>query len=293
MRISYAEAVRAYLLHCETEKQNGACWLRFQRGTLFKFMVFVHDHSMRSLASIQPYHLTDFLAERAQTGESPASRARRGVIIRAVARWCEKEGRVGPCPLSRAAVKSVKSRPPELPTREHLLLLIASVKKPILRDAFELLLLTGLRRGELLALRWADLNVNEEVGYVRATQEWKPKSGRGRAFPLTPRACEILKARQVGPKTPGPFLTWTGTILNETTFTKGFKRLVKMAGLARLRLHDLRHAFGTYAVNDFDIDIREVQEVMGHASIATTGIYVHARKTAARHCAEKMSKSAG
>lgn len=293
MRISFAEAVKAYLSHCETEKQNGAAWLRFQRATLFKFMGFLNERGIRALGNIQPFHLTDFLAELAQIGETPASRTRRGVIIRAVARYCEREGRIGGAPLSRAVVKNPKRLPPELPTKAHLDLLLASVRKPIIRDAFELLLLTGLRRGELLALRWSDLDRKAGMGHVRATKAWTPKSGKARSFPLTKRACQILKGRQKGPAMPGPFLTWTGSAIHESTLTKAFKALVTKAGLPTLRLHDLRHAFGTFAVNDYKIDIREVQEVMGHSSIQTTELYAHARETAAQHCAKMMSKRVG
>lgn len=293
MKISFSEAVSTYLIHCETEKQNGARWLTFQRATLKKFQAFLSEHGIRALGLVQPFHLSDFLAGLALAGESTASRTRRAVIIRAVARWAEQQGRIGAAPLSRSVVRASKRLPPELPSRQELELLIVRAKKPILRDAFELLLLTGLRRGELLALRWSDLFLKAGTGHVRATKAWTPKSGKARSFPLNKRAVAILKARQKGPATPGPFLTWTGPLIHESTLTKAFKVLVTKAGRPNLRLHDLRHAFGTFAVNDYRIDIREVQAVMGHASIQTTEIYAHARETAAQHCAMMMSRKAG
>ncbi|MDQ6805235.1 MAG: site-specific integrase [Actinomycetota bacterium] len=140
---------------------------------------------------------------------------------------------------------------------------------------------TGLRRGELLALRWRDVDfagsaIRVRAGYA-AGELTTPKSGKVRSVPMAPDVAEALA--RIGQR-----LNWTGDddlvfageaggYLDGSALRRRYAAAAKRAGLRALRFHDLRHTFGTRMIAK--ADIRRVQEWMGHADIQTTMRYLH------------------
>ncbi len=140
---------------------------------------------------------------------------------------------------------------------------------------------TGLRRGELLALCWRDVDFAGAAVRVRASYAGgaltSPKSGKVRSVPLAPEVAEAL-ARLAGREWftgdddllfPGE----TGDYLDGSALRRRYNLALRRAGLRPLRFHDLRHTFGTRVIAK--VDIRRVQEWMGHADVQTTMRYLH------------------
>jgi integrase len=140
---------------------------------------------------------------------------------------------------------------------------------------------TGLRRGELLALRWRDVDFAASAIRVRASyaaaELTTPKSGKVRSVPMAPDVAEVLA--RIGQR-----LDWIGDddlvfagdaggYLDGSALRRRYAAAAKRAGLRALRFHDLRHTFGTRMIAK--ADIRRVQEWMGHADIQTTMRYLH------------------
>ncbi len=139
---------------------------------------------------------------------------------------------------------------------------------------------TGLRLGELLALRWEDVDFAAATIRVRRTWgngvEGTPKSGRGRAVPMMDEVAQALtrqshRARFVGQQDL-VFCDPIGRHLGYKSLSERYKDALATAGLRQLRFHDLRHTFGTHAIRA--ADPREVMEWMGHADIQTTQKYL-------------------
>lgn len=140
---------------------------------------------------------------------------------------------------------------------------------------------TGLRQGELLALRWRDVDTSGSVLRVRGSyglgELTSPKSGKVRSVPLAPEVAEALaglrhRERFVGDDDP-VFAGVTGGHLDSAALRRRYKSALARAGLRSLRFHDLRHTFGTRMIGE--TDIRRVQEWMGHADVQTTMRYLH------------------
>ena len=140
---------------------------------------------------------------------------------------------------------------------------------------------TGLRMGELLALRWRDVDFAAATVRVRASYSaghlTTPKSGKVRAVPLAPDVASALaqlgrRADWVG-EDDLVFAGETGGYLDGSALRRRYLAALAAAGLRRLRFHDLRHTFGTRMIAK--ADIRRVQEWMGHADIQTTMRYLH------------------
>ncbi len=140
---------------------------------------------------------------------------------------------------------------------------------------------TGLRRGEILAVRWRDVDFGASTIRVRASysagQLTTPKSGKVRSVPMAPDvAAAIARLGQrnefVG-KDDFVFAGGFGTPINGDALSSRYRDALDAAGLRKLRFHDLRHTFGTRMIRE--ADIRRVQEWMGHADIQTTMKYLH------------------
>jgi integrase len=140
---------------------------------------------------------------------------------------------------------------------------------------------TGLRRGELLALKWRDVDFSASAVRVRASYAegvvTTPKSGKVRSVPMAPdvaTALARLGARaEFSADDDLVFVGETGSYLDGSALRRRYKDALARAGLRSLRFHDLRHVFGTRMIAK--ADIRRVQEWMGHADIQTTMKYLH------------------
>jgi integrase len=139
---------------------------------------------------------------------------------------------------------------------------------------------TGLRLGELLALRWEDVDFEADAIRVRrnftAGREGTPKSGRERAVPMTEEVAQALARHGRRERFMGDqdlvFCDPLGRHLGYKSLSRRYKEALERAELRELRFHDLRHTFGTHAIRH--ADPREVMEWMGHADLATTQKYL-------------------
>jgi integrase len=140
---------------------------------------------------------------------------------------------------------------------------------------------TGLRMGELLALRWRDVDFAGATIRVRASYAGgtltTPKSGKVRAVPMAPDVATVLA--QLGGRSDWVgeddlvFVGEAGSYVDGSALRRRYKDALARAALRPLRFHDLRHTFGTRMIAK--ADIRRVQEWMGHADIQTTMRYLH------------------
>ena len=140
---------------------------------------------------------------------------------------------------------------------------------------------TGLRRGELLALRWRDVAFDTATIRVRASyaagQLTAPKSGKVPSAPMAPDVGDALSRLRARDAFTGDddcvFVGVGGLPLDGDALSERYEAALERASLRRLRFHDLRHTFGTRMIQQ--ADIRRVQEWMGHADIQTTMRYLH------------------
>lgn len=129
---------------------------------------------------------------------------------------------------------------------------------------------TGLRRSEILRLTPADVRGKAVVVDSRS------KSGRARVVPLPAEALAIARRRL-------PFG------ISVPLLTKRFKAARQAAGLPHLRLHDLRHAFGTWLA-EAGTDGPTIRDVMGHSSLTVTSRYLQSASESARRAVDKLPR---
>jgi integrase len=160
---------------------------------------------------------------------------------------------------------------------------------------------TGLRQGELLALRWRDVDFELALIRVRGNfthgREGSPKSGRERAVPMMAEVAQMLARLSQREHFTAPadlvFCSETGGHLSPKHLVARYRQALDRAELRRLRFHDLRHTFGTHAIRA--ADPREVMEWMGHADLKTTQVYLayKPKADAARRLSAAFEASSG
>ena len=142
----------------------------------------------------------------------------------------------------------------------------------------------GLRQGELLALRWRDVDfAGSALTIARAMSaglESSTKSGRVRRVPLAdqPAAALDRMSRRECFTAPGDlvFCNVFGRPLDESALRRRYRRAQVAAGVRPLRFHDLRHTFGSLLAMR-GVDVVTIQKAMGHSGLHTTSRYLHAR----------------
>ena len=170
--------------------------------------------------------------------------------------------------------------------------------------------MSGARRGELLGLRWTDLDVGSGVCSVRqslvaihhAVRIETPKSGHGRSIQLDAETVSALKAHRAqqaverlawGPAWTDSGLVFTredGAAYHPDSFSKMFRMLSDEAGVPPIRLHDLRHGHATMALRA-GVHPKIVSERLGHADIGITlNIYSHVTPELDREAAETVAR---
>lgn len=148
--------------------------------------------------------------------------------------------------------------------------------------AILLLLLTGARRNEVTQARWDYVNLRQSTLLVPIS-----KSGKPRKITLSDQAIALLKSIK---RTRGNPYIFPSPITGRpcASIFYPWQRIRKRAGLADVRLHDLRHSFASFLVNA-GVSIYSVQRLLGHAYIETTQRYAHLSSDTLKDAAEVAS----
>ena len=192
--------------------------------------------------------------------------------------------------------------------------LFAALEDERLRPLFITAATLGLRIGEIIALRWSDVDIGRRALTVRRTGariggeyvEGAPKSARSRrTISLPASIVALLRAQRaaVGEEKLRLGAAWQdggrvfpgegGGPLGRTTIRKSLDRALKRAGLPHVRVHDLRHTAAT-ALLRAGGSLRDVQEMLGHSSYALTAdVYAHVLDDQRRATAERIEQAMG
>jgi len=202
-------------------------------------------------------------------GVAPATINRLLAILRRVANLAERWGWTDE-PLGRRVELVPGERPRELYVTPEQVRRLADAAEPLTRDLILFAALTGLRRSEILRLTLAD--VRDGVVIVDS----RSKSGRPRVVPMPAEAARIAHRRV-------PFE------MGASLLTKRFRAAREAAGLPQLRLHDLRHAFGTWLA-EAGADGPTIRDVMGHSSLTVTSRYLQSAAEGARLAVDRLPR---
>lgn len=280
-------AVTTYLDHLAVERGLAANTLVSYRRDLRRYVDFLTDCGVGELGDVSETSVAQFLA-RLREGDgdhqplSASSAARTVVAVRGLHKFAVREGLTQADPARTV-------RPPAPPRRlpkaisvsevERLLDAAGADQTPLaLRDRalLEVLYGTGARISEAVGLAVDDVDRDANAAILRG------KGGKERVVPLGTYALRAVGDYRVrsrpalaaaGRGTPRLFLNSRGGPLSRQSAWAILRSAAERAGLsARISPHTLRHSFATHLL-DGGADVRVVQELLGHASVATTQVY--------------------
>ena len=144
---------------------------------------------------------------------------------------------------------------------------------------------TGLRRGELFSLKWADVDLAAQMLTVRASSS---KSGQTRRIPLNVEAFAVLSAWQKRLNNTAGYVFPGAESARLTNINKSWGGVVKLAKLSGFNFHDLRHTFASRLVQG-GVDLNTARTLLGHSEIGTTLIYAHLAPENLRSALQKVA----
>jgi integrase len=275
---TFADAAAEYLRYCEHDRGCKPSTLRDYRSNLRAHLLPAFGG--RPLEAITPEAIDAWRGSL--TGLSSRTRNKLLVVMGGVMRRAQHVWGLPSNPV--ASVEKHRQRASgdiEVFSPEEVLALVRAAGSEQDAAIYLVAAFTGLRRGELLALRWRDVDFAGSVIRVRtsyaAGQLTTPKSGRVRSVPMAPHVAGALARLAQRPNWVGDddlvFPGEAGDYLDGSALRRRYTAALARAGLRPLRFHDLRHTFGTRMIAK--ADIRRVQEWMGHADVQTTMRYLH------------------
>jgi integrase len=270
---------------------------RLRPRTYVRYQQLVRTHALPTvgklpLPKLTPQHLSTLYSDKLAVGLSPRSVQFLHAVLHSALKQALLWGLIVRNPAD--AVKA--PRPSRYPMRaldqaQTRALLDTAAGDP-LEALYVLALMTGMRQGELLGLQWADVDFDSGRLTVRHTLQWveggrwsldEPKTGHSRRsirLPATAlHALKVHRAQQVeqrlvlGPAWAEHDLVFCNTVgrplQKSNLLPRSFRRLLRRAGLPRIRFHDLRHTYATLALMS-GVPVKVVSETLGHASITLT-----------------------
>ena len=270
------DAVEAFLSYLQVERRMSAHTLDAYRRDLTVLAQWCDAQGAGAPRALATDQLREFIAAGHRRGLSPRSLQRRLSAIRSFYAWLLKNGAIDSSPAAGLrAPKAPRKLPQVLDADEAVQLVELPTDAPLgLRDRalLELFYSSGLRLSELCALRWRDLDLASAMVLVRG------KGNRERTVPVGSHAMAALQAwrKDSGGGTDKPvFPGRGGGAISQRAVQIRIRQLAQRQGLFKhVHPHMLRHSFASHILESSG-DLRGVQELLGHADIATTQIYTH------------------
>jgi len=273
-----------FLAYLEFERGLSRNTLEAYRSDLLQFGRFLEARELNAL-SARPADIADFLAALAGTAgrsASPATIHRKTACLRSFYRHLRRDGLIETDPTATLTPPRRGRKLPQVLTRGEVgrLLEAPSGTEPCdLRDRalLELMYACGLRASEAIGLELSDLDLDELVLRARG------KGSKERVVPFGRAAADAVRrylergrpALVASRPESHLFVNFRGGALTRQGLYKIVRRHATTAGLQdRMSPHTLRHTFATHLLAG-GCDLRSVQEMLGHADVATTQLYTH------------------
>jgi integrase/recombinase XerC len=284
---NFQEILKAFNRHLTSERDLSAHTVRAYIGDLESLLSHLETLNVNEIAQLELNHLRSWLANQQIKGGARTSLSRRITSIRLFTKWAVKNnylakdvGTTLATPKGHRVLPDVLEIDEAKTAMDSLATRATEEQTPLsLRDVaiVEMLYATGARVGELCGL---DIN---DIDYDRQTIRVLGKGNKERTIPFGNPALRALTSwlkqgrDQIAQSQSGDavFIGARGKRIDQRTVrTVVYEALSAIEGIERMGPHALRHSAATHLLEG-GADLRTVQEILGHASLATTQIYTH------------------
>jgi len=281
-------------------------WLAYLRGTLHRspetvrsykhdsqqFCQYAQEVGVSDPREVTREHLIRYGSALGDNG--PATRRRKYACLASFFGYLQDVGQVASNPVHRIPLPRKPQTLPVYLSREQVQALVAACdqRKPWERAAVLIMVTAGLRSAEVMGLEVGDCDLESASVRVR-----HGKGDKERIVPIPGETVEALRAYlpvRVENGSQALFVTRQGhgLLLTGGTLRQMLERIVRRAGLADLGFtpHTCRHTYATHALRA-GVDVRTVQDLLGHASIQTTATYLHSDTNGRQAAANAVAKA--
>ena len=200
-------------------------------------------------------------------------------------------------PTTACALPKIEHQEMQTIPAEQLQVFLLEAKATGVYEMYYIELATGLRRGELLGLKWQDIDwkngiikVRRQVARVDGQIKEAPLKTKNsyRTVTISQQAIEVLKEQKKKTNDTYVFPSPNGGPISPDSVNNMLKRVLERAGIPKIRFHDLRHTFATIALQN-GVDIKTVSGMLGHFSAGfTLDTYAHVTTSAQKEAAQTM-----
>jgi site-specific recombinase XerD len=273
--VLFSDLVTEYLEYAETSKSKNA--FRCDRSRILNHLLEYFKHT--PLDMITPQMVDAYKVMRVWAKAAPKTitleLSNLSHMLKMAVRWRYIEKNV----VDNVEKPKLIRNPPQFLSQEEIRKLIGSAQGSHIFPLIVTAIHTGMRKSELLNLKWSDIDFAQGTITVQSKDDWHTKSYRSRTAQLTPFLRDVLlqeRQRLHNEEISCPYVfTWKGERIKQD-IRRSFRRVLKNAGLENsgVTLHTLRHTFASQLVMA-GVNLREVQQLMGHQDYSTTLRYAH------------------
>ncbi len=278
--------LQSFIQYLSSERKLAHSTLESYERDISKFLEYLQSRHIVEIQDSRKLDIREYFAELQKLGRATATLSRFMVSIRAYYQYLLRERLIEIDPSLQIEIPKLEKKFPRILTVQEVERLLETprlISPSGTRDKamLELLYATGMRVTELVSLNIDDLHF--DTGYIRCLG----KSDKQRMIPVSDIAIrclsrylhemrpQMLKHKRVP---DALFLSHLGLRMTRQGFWKILKRYSKEVGILKsITPHTLRHSFAAHLV-DNGADLRSVQEMLGHADISTTQMYMHISK---------------
>ena len=230
-----------------------------------------------SLRSIAPKMVDKYKAKRIKEGASNNTVNHELVCLSHIMKMAIRWRYVEQNPVASVEKLKVPKRSPRFLSLDEIDRLLEASRRSYIYPIIMTALHTGMRKSELLNLKWADIDFNQGTVTVQPKEDWNTKNYKPRTVFLTPILYEMLqehRRNRIEFAVVSKYVfTYKGARIKNGIDTT-LRKVVKKAGLENVTLHTFRHTFASQLALA-GVPLRDIQELMGHQSFQTTLQYAH------------------
>lgn len=271
--ILFSDLVKEYLEYAMTSKAKSTYEIDTYRINAHLLPYFGHIILSDITVQMVDKYKAKRIKDNASTSTINNELANLSHIFKMAIRWGHTDKNI----VSQVDKMRIVRKPFRFLSQEEIQLLIDAAEGSHIQPIIIAAIHTGMRKAELLNLKWTDVDFNQKIITVQSKDDWHTKNYKSRSLQMTPALDKVFRQHRAIQESQG--------FLSEYVFTYegkrilwgvdvGFNYIVKKAGLDGVTLHTLRHTFASQLVMA-GVPLRDVQELMGHQSFQTTLQYAH------------------
>jgi integrase len=251
-------------------------------GTYRNYSMYVDNHIAPALGDmklpeVQPVHIEEFLKGRADLSLSAQKHIH--AALSGIFRAAAENGLIPASPVKPLKAARRQEQQIDVYSTEEVGAIVEAAKQHEHGALVLLLLYTGMRRGELIGLKWSDVDLASGVITIRRSMgkteggfgAKATKSGKNRRIGINGKLAALLEDM---PRGSEYIISEGGHSVGESTFERRYNAVIGAAGVRRLSPHKCRHTFATHMIRG-GADLQSVQALLGHSTVAVTEKYTH------------------